>query len=67
MTKGTGDWGLGTREQLTINKEQVTKKRKLCYLKKQVSTLRLFLYYLLPVTCYLFLGCSNATGKLLVI
>jgi len=48
----------GTREQLTINKEQVT---------KQDSTLRLFLCYLLPVTCYLFLGCSNASGKLLVI
>jgi tetratricopeptide (TPR) repeat protein len=48
----------GTREQLTINKEQVT---------KQDSTLPLFLCYLLLVICYLFLGCSNASGKLLVI
>jgi tetratricopeptide (TPR) repeat protein len=46
------------RQQITNNNEQRTKKD---------NTLPLFLCYLLPVTCYLFLGCSNASGKLLVI
>jgi Ca-activated chloride channel family protein len=31
------------------------------------STLRLFLCYLLPVICSLFLACSNTSGKLLII
>jgi Ca-activated chloride channel family protein len=75
MNKGTGDWGLGTKEK---SKEQVagSKGRNKAYdptlLIAHCSVPKLralfpLLYYLLPATCYLFLGCSNASGKLLII
>ena len=48
-------WGeeMGTRKQITNNKEQITKREKL--------------YYFLFVICYLLTGCSNISGKLLII
>jgi Ca-activated chloride channel family protein len=55
--------GSGFRVQGFRNREQGTGNR----VHPEPRTPNPILYYLLPVTCYLFLGCSNATGKLLVI
>ncbi|MDR2576351.1 MAG: tetratricopeptide repeat protein [Treponema sp.] len=76
---GTRDQGLGTREK---NKEQVagSKGRYKAYYpalliahcsfskpQSPVPSPQSLLCYLLLATCYLFLSCSNATGKLLII
>jgi len=77
---GTGEQGTGNREQGTGNRGLVCKRcvllSRLVYIQQHCSLLiahcsfpkpQSLLCYLLPVICYLICGCSNISGKLLVI